>query len=122
MDIFFEYFRAFWVGGLICVIGQLLICYTKLTPARILVSFVVFGVILGALGVYDSLAEYAGAGASVPLIGFGSLIASGTLDAIREKGIVGILSGGLTASAAGIAASIFFGFLTAVIFKSKANN
>jgi len=122
MDIFLEYFRAFWVGGLICVIGQLLICYTKLTPARILVSFVVFGVILGAFGLYDSLAEYAGAGASVPLIGFGSLIASGTLDAIREKGIVGILSGGLTAAAAGIAASIFFGFLTAVIFKSKANN
>ena len=122
MDIFLEYFRAFWVGGLICVIGQLLICYTKLTPARILVSFVVFGVSLGAFGLYDSLAEYAGAGASVPLIGFGSLIASGTLDAIREKGIVGILSGGLTAAAAGIAASIFFGFLTAVIFKSKANN
>ncbi|GHU79747.1 stage V sporulation protein AE [Clostridia bacterium] len=119
MDTFLEYFRAFWVGGLICAAGQLLICYTKLTPARILVSFVVAGVALGAFGLYDGLIEYAGGGASVPLLGFGNLIATGTLKAIRERGLVGVLSGGLTATAAGIAASIFFGLIMALVFKPK---
>lgn len=116
---FMEYFRAFWVGGLICVAGQLLINFTKLTPARILVSFVVCGVLLGALGLYDPLLEYAGGGASIPLIGFGNTIAKGTLEAIREKGVLGILTGGLTASAAGVSAAVFFGLLAALIFKPK---
>lgn len=119
MDIFMEYFRAFWVGGLICAIGQILINYTKLTPARILVSFVVLGVVLGAFGCYDSLVEYAGGGATVPLTGFGNLIATGTLKAIKEKGLVGVLSGGFIASSAGIAASIFFGLLVALLFKPR---
>ena len=119
MDIFMEYFNAFWVGGLICAVGQLLINYTKLTPARIMVSFVVLGVLLGAFGVYDNLLEYAGGGASVPILGFGNLIAKGTLDAIREKGMLGILSGGITITAAGLSASIIFGLLAALVFKPK---
>jgi stage V sporulation protein AE len=119
MDTFLEYFRAFWVGGLICAVGQVLINYTKLTPARILVTFVVFGVVLGAFGVYDGLIEYAGGGASVPLLGFGNNIAKGTVKAIQEKGLLGVLTGGSTAAAAGIAASIFFGLLAALIFKPK---
>lgn len=119
METFMEYFRAFWVGGLICAAGQVLINYTKLTPARILVSFVVLGVLLGAFGVYDPLVEYAGGGASVPLLGFGNNIAKGVLKAVREKGVMGVLTGGLTATAGGITASIFFGLLIALIFKPK---
>jgi len=119
MATFMEYMRAFVVGGLICAVGQLLIDYTKLTPARILVTFVVAGVFLGALGVYQPLIDYAGGGATVPLLGFGNTIAVGTLEAVREKGLMGALTGGLTASAGGVAASIFFGFLAAVVFKPK---
>lgn len=116
---FLEYLKAFLVGGAFCAIGQVLIDYTKMTPARILVSYVVAGVLLGALGVYQPLSDFAGGGASVPLLGFGNLIAKGTLDAVREKGLLGVLTGGLTASATGIAASIFFGLLIAMIFKPK---
>ena len=119
MEIFWEYARAFLVGGLICAVGQVLIDYTKLTPARILVSFVVLGVALGAVGVYQPLVEWAGGGASIPLTGWGNAIAQGTRDAIREKGLYGILSGGLTISAAGVAAAIFFGLVAGVLFKPK---
>ena len=115
-----EYLRAFIIGGLICVVGQFLICYTKLTPARILVAFVVAGVVLGAFGWYDPLVRYAGAGATIPLIGFGNLIADGTREAIQERGFMGILSGGIGKTAAGIGASIFFGLCVALIFKPKA--
>lgn len=119
MSAFMEYFWAFAVGGAICAAGQVLIDYTKMTPARILVLFVVLGVILGAFGLYQPLVDFAGGGASVPLLGFGNLIAKGTMDAVREKGLLGALSGGLTSTAAGIAASMFFGLLAALIFKPK---
>ena len=97
-----EYVWAFVVGGAICVVGQLLIDYTKLTPARILVLFVTLGVVLGGLGLYEPLVDFAGAGATVPLTGFGYNMAKGTLEAIREKGFLGIFTGGLTAGAAGL--------------------
>jgi len=116
---FMQYFWAFVVGGAICAVGQVLIDYTKMTPARILVSFVVLGVVLGAFGIYQPLVEFAGGGATVPLIGFGNLIAKGTLEAVREKGLLGVLSGGLTSAAAGISAAVFFGLVVAVMFKSK---
>ena len=119
MDTFLEYLRAFLVGGAICAVGQVLIDYTKLTPARILVFFVVLGVALGALGVYQPLVEYAGGGASIPLVGFGNVIAKGTLEAVQEKGVLGVLGGGLGESAAGVAAAIFFGLLVALVFKPK---
>ena len=114
-----EYLIAFLVGGTICVIGQILIDKTKLTPARILVGYVVVGVILGAIGIYQPLIEFAGAGASVPLSGFGSLLAKGVREAVDENGFLGIFSGGLKASASGITAAIFAGLLAALIFKAK---
>ncbi len=114
-----NYVNAFWVGGLLCAIAQVLINKTKLTPARILVTYVVAGVVLGALGVYQPLVEFAGAGATVPLTGFGYLIAKGTKEAIRQEGLIGALTGGITAAAAGITAAVFFGFLVALIFKPK---
>ena len=114
-----DYLKAFLVGGLICAIGQVLIDYTKLTPARILVSYVVVGVILGAVGIYQPLLEFAGAGASVPLTGFGALLAKGVKKAVAEKGLFGAFSGGLTASAAGIAAAIFVSLITALLTKPK---
>ncbi len=110
---------AFLVGGGICLIGQALIDYTKLTPARILVGYVVGGVILTALGIYEPLVEFAGAGATVPLSGFGYSLAKGVEKAVGEYGFMGILSGGLTATAAGITAAILFGFIMALFFKSK---
>lgn len=113
------YLYAFLVGGFICAIGQILIDKTKLTPARIVVIFVVSGVILTALGLYDKLVDFAGAGATVPLTGFGYSLATGTKNAIIDKGFVGIFSGGLTAAAGGIAAAIFFAFIMALIFNSK---
>lgn len=112
-----EYVRAFVVGGLICLIAQVLIDKTKLTPARILVSFVVLGVFLTAIGVYEPIVEFAGAGATVPIIGFGYVMATGVLEAIRQHGALGIMTGGLTASAAGIASAIFFGYLAALVSK-----
>ncbi len=114
-----NYLNAFWVGGLICVIAQILIDKTKMTPARILVSFVVAGVILGFLGIYDKIIDFAGAGATVPIVGFGNTLANGVIKGIDEKGVIGIFTGGTAAAAGGIAASIFFGFLMAVIFKPK---
>jgi stage V sporulation protein AE len=114
-----EYLISFAVGGGFCIIGQILIDKTKLTPARILVSFVVIGVILGGLGVYEPLTEFAGAGASVPLTGFGNLLAKGVKEAVDEKGFLGIFTGGLKSSAGGIAAAIFAGLLTSLIFKPK---
>ena len=114
-----EYLNAFWVGGLICVIGQLLIDKTKLTPARILTGFVVAGVILGALGIYKPLAEFAGAGASVPISGFGYLMSEGVKQEIDSQGAMGILTGGISSAAAGIAAAIFFGLIAGICVKSK---
>ncbi len=114
-----NYIWAFIVGGIFCAIGQVLIDYTKLTPARILVAYVVSGVVLGAIGIYDKLIEFAGAGASVPLTGFGNLLANGVKKAIAEDGLLGILTGGLTASAAGITTAIISGLLVALIFKPK---
>ena len=114
-----DFLKAFLIGGLICVIGQLLIDYTKLTPARILVSFVVIGVILGGLGLYQPLVEWAGAGATVPLTGFGYNIAKGVKQAIQEDGFLGILTGGLKATAGGITAAIFAGLLASICFKAK---
>ncbi|MBQ6847716.1 MAG: stage V sporulation protein AE [Clostridia bacterium] len=118
MELLLDCLKAFLVGGFICLIGQILIDYTKLTPARILVSFVVSGVILTAIGVYDPIVEFAGAGATVPLTGFGYSIAKGVKEAIMEYGLLGALSGGIAATSAGIAASVFFGFIMALIFKS----
>ena len=112
-----EVVKAFVVGGLICVIGQILIDNTKLTPARILVIFVTSGVVLTAVGLYEPLVEFAGAGATVPLTGFGYSIASGVKEAVNEYGILGALSGGITATAAGITAAIFFGYIIALIAK-----
>ena len=114
-----QYFNAFWVGGLICAIAQVLIDKTKMTPARILVSFVVAGVILGGLGLYDKLIEIGGAGATVPIIGFGNTLAKGVIKGISEKGFLGVFTGGTAAAAGGIAASIFFGFLISLIFSPK---
>ena len=114
-----EYFKAFVVGGLICVIGQLLIDYTKLTPARIMVMYVTAGVALGALGVYEPLIEFAGSGAAVPLCGFGNALAQGVKKAVGEKGFLGIFTGGVTAGAAGIGAAVFFGYIAALVAKPK---
>lgn len=114
-----EYLKAFLVGGVFCAIGQVLINYTKLTPARILVTYVVSGVILGALGLYKPIIEFAGAGATVPLTGFGYLLADGVKTAVDEKGVLGALTGGLTASAAGITAAMLFGLVVALIFKPR---
>ena len=114
-----EYVKAFLCGGVLCIIGQVLIDRTSLTPARILVSYVVAGVILGGLGLYQPIIDWAGSGATVPLTGFGSLLAKGTKKAVAEKGLIGALTGGITAAAGGITAAVFFGFLVALIFKSK---
>jgi len=110
-----EYLKAFLIGGAFCAIGQILIDKTKLTPARILVSFVVAGVALTAAGVYKPLAEWAGAGATVPLTGFGYLLATGVQDAVVKDGWMGAFTGGLTATAAGIAAAVLFGFIAALL-------
>lgn len=119
MEILVPLLKAFVVGGILCGIGQLLIDFTKLTPARILTGYVVAGVVLGAVGLYPKLVEFAGAGASVPLLGFGNLLAKGVRDAIAKDGLIGILTGGLTACAGGIAAAVFFSLICAAIFKSK---
>lgn len=114
-----EYIKAFIVGGTLCLIGQLLIDKSKLTPARILVCYVVAGVILSATGIYQKLVDFAGAGATVPLTGFGHTIAKGVRDAVTKNGFLGIFTGGLTASAGGITAAILFGLIMSVIFKAK---
>lgn len=117
MGIFIDCLKAFIIGGVFCVIGQVLIDRTKLTPARILVGYVVAGVILTALGIYDYIVDFAGAGATVPLTGFGYSLAKGVETAVIDYGLIGALSGGLTATSAGIAAAIFFGVLAALICK-----
>ena len=111
--------KAFIVGGLFCVIGQILIDKTKLTPARILVSYVVIGVILGGFGLYQPLLDFAGAGASIPLTGFGNVLSTGVSKAVDEKGFRGIFTGGLEAAAGGITTAIFAGLLASLIFKTK---
>ena len=114
-----DYLKAFFVGGLLCLIGQILIDKTKLTPARILVSYVVIGVFLGAIGVYQALADFAGAGATVPLTGFGNTLAKGVKKAVEEDGFLGIFTGGLKASAGGMTAAIFSGLLASILFRAK---
>ena len=119
MEIFWTYARVFLCGGTLCLIGQILIAKTSLTPARILVSYVVAGVILGGLGIYPWLVEWGGAGATVPLTGFGYLLSKGVAEAVAEKGALGILTGGITAAAGGITAAVLFGLLGALLFKSR---
>ncbi len=114
-----DYIWAFIIGGIICAIGQLLIDYTKLTPARILVSYVVVGVIISAFGWYKPLVDFAGAGASVPLLGFGHTLAEGVRKSVDKDGFLGVLMGGLTSASAGITASLLFGLLMSLIFKPK---
>ena len=114
-----DYIKAFLVGGLFCLVGQILIDKTTLTPARILVSYVVIGVVLGALGLYQPIVEFAGAGASVPLTGFGNTLARGVKEAVTQDGFLGIFTGGLKATAGGIAAAIFSGLLASFLFKAK---
>ena len=113
------YFWAFLIGGFLCAVGQILIDHTKLTPARILVGYVVAGVILGALGIYPKLTEIAGAGASVPLSGFGNLLAQGTREGVPAHGVFGILTGGLTSAAGGITAAMLFGLTASLVFRAK---
>lgn len=116
---FMQLLRCFVVGGIICIIGQLLIDKTKLTPARILVVFVTTGVILGGLGIYKYIIDFAGCGATVPLTGFGANLAKGTLEAVKENGLLGAFIGGVKASAGGIAAAVFFGYIASLIAKPK---
>lgn len=111
--------NTFWVGGLICVIAQILIDKTKLTPAKIMVTYVVVGVILGGLGIYDSIVKFAGAGATVPIIGFGYNLSQGVIEAVEKDGLIGVITGGISASAGGITTAILFGYLMALFFKPK---
>ena len=122
MDIFMQYLWAFVVGGAFCVIAQILIDKTSLTPARILVFYVVAGVILGAFGLYEPIVNLAGAGATTPLTGFGYLIARGIKKAVDEKGLLGALTGGLTAASAGISAALVFGYLATLFSRGKPKN
>ena len=112
--------KAFFVGGLICVVGEVLVLKTQITPARILVSFIVAGVLLSAVGVYGVLVDFAGAGATIPLPGFGHALFQGVKHAVQEKGMIGAFTGGLTATSAGITAAVFFGTMVALIFKPRA--
>lgn len=115
-----EYMWTFIIGGIFCAIGQILIDLTNMTPARILVLYVVAGTVMTVLGIYKPIAELGGAGATVPLTGFGYTLGKGVIKAVAEKGFLGIFTGGITAAAAGIAAAVFFGFAAALVFKSKA--
>ena len=119
METFIDYAKAFLVGGVLCALGQILVDLTKLTPARILTAYVVAGVVLGAVGLYQPFADWAGAGATVPLMGFGNLLAKGVREAIAKDGLLGVFTGGFTAAAGGICAAVFFGAIVAVLFKSK---
>ena len=119
MELVLPYIKCFVVGGVLCAIAQILIDKTMLTPARILTLYVVAGVILGALGLYQPLVDWAGAGASIPLTGFGNTLAKGVKQAVAEKGLLGAFTGGFTAAAGGICAAIFFGYLVALIFKPR---
>ena len=119
MELLFDLLKAFLIGGAICAVGQLFIDYTKFAPARILVTMVVSGVALTALGIYEPIIKFAGAGASVPLTGFGYSLAKGVEEAVKEYGLLGAISGGLTATAAGITTALFFGLLMALLARSK---
>ena len=119
MSSFIDYIWVFVVGGLICVVGQLLLSYTRLTSARILVLFVTAGVILSAIGLYKPLADFANAGATVPLTGFGHSLAQGAIKAVKEEGILGAFTGGVSATAGGVAAAVLFGYIAALIFSPK---
>ena len=119
MELIWTYLKAYLVGGSLCLVGQVLIDKTKLTPARILTAYVVTGVILSGMGIYEPFAKWAGAGATVPLLGFGNSLAKGVKKAVAEQGFLGILSGGLTACAGGITAAVFFGLLVALLCKPK---
>lgn len=119
VEMLLMYVKAFVVGGAICAIGQLLLMKTQLTSSRILVGFVTAGVILGALGLYKPLIDFAGAGATVPLLGFGYTLANGAMEAVKSEGILGAFTGGVVAGAGGIAAAVFFGYIAALIFKPK---
>ncbi len=114
-----DYIKAFFVGGIFCIIAQILLDKTNLTPARILVGYVVAGVVLGAVGLYKPLIEFAGAGARTPLTGFGNLIAEGVKKAVDEKGLLGVLTGGISSASAGICAALIFSFFASLIFHSK---
>ena len=116
---YMQLFRCFVVGGLICIIGQILIDKTKLTPARILVTFVTAGVFLGGIGIYKYVIDFAGCGATVPLLGFGASLAKGAIDAVKEHGILGAFIGGVKATSGGIAAAVFFGYIASLISKPK---
>lgn len=120
IDMWMMYLKAFIVGGIICAIGQILIDKTKLTPARILVIYVCAGTVLTVLGLYEPIVKFAGAGATVPIVGFGYTLGKGVIKGITESGLLGVFTGGVTAAAAGIAASVFFGYLIALIFSPKA--
>jgi len=119
METFSKFIWAFVIGGALCMIAQILIDKTRLTPARILVTYVTVGVLLGALGLYKPLVEFAGAGATVPLTGFGYLISEGVREAVDKQGLLGALTGGLTAAAGGISAALVFGYLAAIMFRGK---
>ena len=119
MTLLCDFLKTFFVGGLLCALGQILIDRTSLTPARILTSYVLAGVLLGAVGVYEPFANWAGAGASIPLTGFGNALARGVREAVAEKGLLGAFTGPLTAASAGIGAAVFFGWLVAIVFKPK---
>jgi len=122
MDIFMQFLKAFLVGGAFCVVAQILIDKTMLTPARILVAYVVAGVILGAVGIYKPIVDFAGAGATTPLTGFGFLISEGVREAVDEKGLLGALTGAFTAASGGISAALIFGYLAALISRGKPKN
>ena len=122
MELLWDLVKAFAIGGLLCVLGQLLIDRTGLTPARILTLYVVAGVVLGALGLYQPLADWAGAGATVPLTGFGNTLAKGVRKAVSEQGLLGVFTGGFTASAGGVAAADFFGVIASLLGKSRDQN
>ncbi len=119
MAVFWEYAKVFLIGGALCVLGQLLIDYTRLTPARILTGYVIAGVLLGALGLYGPLADWAGAGATVPLTGFGWNLAKGVKKAVEEQGLLGVFTGGFTAAAGGLCAAVLFGLLAALLGKPR---
>ena len=119
MELWISFIKTFFVGGALCLIGQLILDRTQLTPARILTVYVIAGVVLGGLGIYEPLAEWAGAGATVPLTGFGNLLAKGVREAVATDGLLGAFSGGFTAAAGGICAAVVFGLLAALIFKSR---
>lgn len=119
MSDWYVYFIVFGIGGLVCLIGQILVIKTKMTTARILVTFVVLGVFLQAIGIFDPIAEFCKAGINVPIIGFGASLAKGAISAVESYGLLGVFTGGLTATAGGIAAAIFFAFLFGIIFRAK---